>query len=102
MLPAGVIDEDLAHQLRRHRKKVRPVLQRQPVHIHQSQVDLMHERRRLKGVPGLFTLEMAARHAAQLVIHERDQTVERLGVALAPGQEQSSYIVHAGQSVIGS
>ena len=102
MLSAGVIDEDLAHQLRRHRKKVRPVLQRQSVHIHESQVDLMHERRRLKGVPRLFALEMAARHAAQLVIHERDQAVERLGVALAPGQEQSSYIVHAEQSVIGS
>ncbi len=102
MLSAGVIDEDLAHQLRRHRKKVRPVLQRQSVHIHESQVDLMHERRRLEGVPRLFALETAARHAAQLVIHERDQTVERLGVALAPGQEQSSYIVHAGQSVIGS
>ena len=102
MLSAGVIDEDLAHQLRRHRKEVRPVLQRQSVHIHESQVDLMHERRRLKGVPRLFAPEMAARHAAQLVIHERDQAVERRGVALAPGQEQSSYIVHAEESVIGS
>ena len=62
----------------------------------------MHECRRLEGVPRLFAPEMAARHAAQLVIHERDQTVERRGVALAPGQEQSSYIVHAEQSVIGS
>ena len=43
----------------------------------------------------MFASKMAARHAAQLVIHERDQTVERRGVALAPGQEQSGYIVHA-------
>ena len=56
----------------------------------------MHERRRLEGVPRLFAPEMAARHAAQLVVHERDQTVERLGVALAPGQEQFSYIVARG------
>ena len=81
---------------------MRPVLQRQSVHIYQSQVDLVHERRRLEGVPRRFALEMAARHAAQLVVHQRDQTVERLGVALAPGQEQSSYIMHAEPSVIGS
>ena len=61
----------------------------------------MHERRRLEGVPRLFAPEMAARHAAQLVIHERDQAVERRRVALAPGQEQASYIVHAEESVIG-
>jgi hypothetical protein len=101
MLPAGVIDEDLTHQLRRHRKKVRPVLQRQSLHVHEPQVDLVHERRRLEGVAWLFSLEMAARHAAQLVIHERDQAVERCGVALAPGQQQVSYIVHARQSAIG-
>ena len=93
VLPAGVIDEDLAHQLRRDRKKVRPVLQRQPVDIHESQVNLMHERCRLEGVPGLFAPQMAARHAAQLVVDERHQTVERLGVALAPGQEQCSYVI---------
>ena len=52
VLSAGVIDEDLAHQLRRHRKEVRPALQRHAVHIHESQVDLMDERRRLQGVPG--------------------------------------------------
>ena len=44
---------------------------------------------------------MAARDAAQLVVHERDQAVERLGVALAPRQKQSSYIMHAEPSVIG-
>jgi hypothetical protein len=45
---------------------------------------------------------MAARDAAQLVIHERDQAVERCGVALAPGQEQPSHIMHGEQSAIGS
>jgi hypothetical protein len=54
-----------------YRKKVRPVLQRQLIHIHESQVDLMHERRRLQGVTRLFAPEIAARHAAELVIHER-------------------------------
>jgi hypothetical protein len=82
-----MIDEDLPHQPRRHRKKVRPAIQCQTLHIHESQVDLMDQSRRLEGVPRRFALEMAARHPAQLVIYERDQAVERRGVSLAPGEE---------------
>ena len=102
MLSAGVIDEDLAHQLGRQRKEVGPALQRHAVHIHESQVDLMNERRRLQCVPRRFAPETAARHAAQFVIHDRDQAVERRGVSLAPGQEQFSYFVHVEESVIAS
>ena len=102
VLPAGLIDEDLAHQLRRHRKEVRPVLQRQPLHIHESQIDLMHERRRLESAARLFALEVAARNLAQFVVHERDETVERFRIALLPGQEQCRYIFHGEQSVIDS
>ena len=96
-----MIDEDLPHQPGRHAEEVRPARQCQAVHIHQSQIDLVDERRRLEGVSWRFAPEMAPRHAAQLVIHERDQAVERRRVALAPGQEQASYIVHAEKSVIG-
>ena len=56
----------------------------------------MHESRRLEGVSGRFPPEMAARHPPQLVIHQRNQAVERRGVSLAPGQEQLGYVVHAG------
>ena len=62
----------------------------------------MDERRRLQCVPRRFAPETAARHAAQLVVHHRDQAVERRGVSLAPGQEQFRYFVHVEQSVIGS
>ena len=84
------------------REEVRPVLQRHAVDIHQSKVDLMNERGRLKGVPRRFAAEMAARHPAQFVVDERDQAVERRGVSLAPGQEQVRYIVHAERSIISS
>ena len=72
------------------------------VDIDQSKVDLVNERRRLKGVPRRFTAKMAARHPAQFVVDERDQAVERRGVSLAPGQEQVRYIVHAERSIISS
>ena len=91
-----MIDEDLAHQPGRHRKEVRPAVQRHAVHIHESQEDLVHESRRLEGVSGRFPPEMAARHAPQLVIHQRNQAVERRGVSLAPGQEQPGDFVRAG------
>ena len=56
----------------------------------------MHESRRLEGVSGRFPSEMTARHPPQLVIHQRNQAVERRGVSLAPGQEQPGDVVHAG------
>jgi hypothetical protein len=97
-----MIDEDLAHQRARQRKEVGPVLQRHAVDIDESQVDLMNERRRLQCVSRRFTPEMAARDAAKLLIHDREQAVERRGVSLAPGQQQVRYIRHAEPSMIGS
>ena len=94
-LSTGVVDEDLAHQPGRHRKEVRPAFQRHAIHIHESQEDLMDERRRLEGVSGRFPPEMAARHPPQIVIHQRNQAVERRGVSLSPGQEQLGDVVHA-------
>ena len=94
--PAGVVDEDLAHQPRRDRKEVRAALQRHAIHIHEPQEDLVHECRRLEGVSGRFPPEMAAGHPPQLVIQQRNQAVERRGVSLAPGQEEPGYVVVGG------
>ena len=56
----------------------------------------MHQSRRLEDVSGRFPSEMTARHPPQLVIHQRNQSVERRRVSLAPGQEQPGYFVNAG------
>jgi hypothetical protein len=45
-------------------------------------------------VPRRFVAETAARHAAQLVIDNRDQAVERRGISLTPGQKQFGDFVH--------
>jgi hypothetical protein len=89
-----MIDKDLAHERGRQRKEVGPILQRHAVHIDESQVRLMNERRRLQGVPWGFAPETAARHAAQFVIHDRHQAVERRGISLTPGQKQFGDFVH--------
>jgi hypothetical protein len=64
VVTACMIDEDLAHQPGRQREKMGPALQRHAVHIHQPQVDLMNERRRLQCARRRFAPETAARHAA--------------------------------------
>ncbi|HSC26155.1 MAG TPA: hypothetical protein VLD67_02715 [Vicinamibacterales bacterium] len=84
----GVVDEDVAHQPGRQRKEVRAALQRHPVHIDETQEDLVDERCRLARVAGTLPPEMAARHAPQIVIQQRNQPVERRGVSLSPGQEE--------------
>jgi hypothetical protein len=75
---------------------VRSALQRQAVHIHESQVDLVDEGRRLQDVSRRFPPEVAARHATQLVVHQRNQAVECRLVALAPRQKEFRDVLHAG------
>ena len=94
-LSTGVVDEDLTHQPGRQRKEVRAALQRHPIHIDETQEDLVDERRRLETVSGTFPPEMAARHAPQIVIQQRKQAVERRGVSLSPGQEELGDVVRA-------
>ena len=74
---------------------MRPAVKRHAVDIHESQEHLVHESRRLEGVSGRFPPEMAARHPPQLVVHQRNQAVERRGISLAPGQKQPGYVVCA-------
>ena len=65
----GVIDQDLTHQPGCHREEMRPVVERQAVNIHESQVDLVDQSRRLEGVAGVFPSKMRACYPAQLVMH---------------------------------
>jgi len=71
------------------------VFQRHPVHIDETQEDLVDESGRLETVSGTFTPEMAARHPTQIVIQERNQAVERCAVSLSPGQEELGHVLRA-------
>ena len=94
-LSTGVVDEDLAHQPGRQRKEVRAAFQRHPIHIDETQEDLVDERCRLERVSGRFPPEMAARHPTQIVIQQWNQAVERRSVSLSPGQEELGDVVRA-------
>ena len=84
----GVIDEDASHRLRRDAEEVCPIL---PVHltlIDQSQVDLMHQGRRLQRVVHAFAAKLAGGYAAELIVDERQQLLERGRVASTPVSQQ--------------
>lgn len=87
MLPASVIDEDVAHQGSRHAEKVRSARESHAIDVDESKVHLVNQCGCLERVPRRLASETTPCHPAQFVIDERDQVVERRGVSLAPAQE---------------
>jgi hypothetical protein len=81
------INENPAHQPRRHREEVRAVLPPNPIDFNEPQVHLVDERRRLEGVADPFTLHVMTGQAAQLLMDQRQQRVKRVGFAPVPSQE---------------
>ena len=82
--PTGVIDDDAAHQCRGDREEVSAVL---PVHValsEQLDVGLADYGCRLQAIVPPFAGKMAGGDGAQLVVDERDQTLERVLAALLP------------------
>jgi len=84
---ARLIDQDLPHQTRGEREKVRPVAQLDAIEINQPQVRLVNERRRLEHVPSRLRSETCVRDPAQFVIDERNEALQRVAVALLPGEQ---------------
>ena len=84
----GLVDEDVAHDLRRHGEEVRAILPADALPVHQPQVGLIDERRRLKDVSGPLARHVARGETMQLLLDERRQDVERALVAAAPRDEQ--------------
>jgi hypothetical protein len=98
--PTCVIDEDLPHEGGGDTIEVRSARERCAACIHEPQVDLMDESCRLYREPWRFAAELTACHAPQLVVHKRDEAVERPIVSLAPGQEQAGDVVHVDQPAV--
>jgi hypothetical protein len=85
-----VVDENVTHDVRRHREEVRAVLQRQRVLAGQLQERFVHQRRRLQGVAATFASELPPRHVAQVVVDQRHQLGQRrpMVIPLAPDSPQ--------------
>ena len=87
-LRARRIDQDPSHRPRRHRKEVGAVLPADLIDLDQAQVGFVHERRRLQRVPRPLPAHVMQREPAQLLVDQRDQPVEGIGLASTPGKEE--------------
>jgi hypothetical protein len=86
------IDEDTPHHLGRHREELRAVLPDRAILIHQTKVDLVHECRRLQRLTCALASKERRRSAPELIVHNRDQLIPRLEIALVPCLEKGSDI----------
>jgi hypothetical protein len=87
-LRARRVDQDAAHQPRRHGQEVGAILPVDPLDIDQTQVCLVNEGGRLEAVPCLLPSHASPCNAVQFVVDERDQLVQRRLVSAAPCEQQ--------------
>src|SRR6185295_12424175 len=84
---ARVVEQDAAHQLRRHTVELRPVLP-PDVLIDQLEIGLVDEGRRLQQMPRTLTFEVPARGLMQLRVDDGNERFKRLPVAIAPRDQE--------------
>ena len=90
----GVIDQDAPHRLCRGSVEVSPSLEGHLLKPRQAKVGLMNQVGGLQRVVGTFVTQQVARQAPQLVVHDRQQLFQCLGVAIVPSIEQGRDISH--------
>jgi hypothetical protein len=64
------------------------------IHIHQPQVRLVHQRRRLQRLPGLLVHQPLRCQLPQFLINERQQLFRRNGIALLNRGEDACDLIH--------
>jgi hypothetical protein len=92
-LRSGRIDEDAPYQPRCHGEEVRAILPADVVHVEQTDVGLVDERRGLETVTYPLARHEVTRNPMQLGVDDRDQTLQRFVVAVAPCFEQPCDVV---------
>ena len=80
-------------RLGRHGEEVGPILPAHAVVPHQAQVGLVHEGGRLERVATAFTLHIAMSQAAEFLINDGGQAVERALIAIAPGTQERADVL---------
>lgn len=84
----GTIDHDLPHRQSADGKEVSAVPPRHLRLVGQPQVSIVNQGGRVERIEALPTPELGAGHASQVVIDQRDETIERRSIALSMGGQQ--------------
>ncbi len=87
-MTAGVVDQDLAHQLRRDGKEMGAVLPLRQILRDHAHVSFMNQSCALQRVFGAFALKVMLGNATQLVVNEGHQRIESFSISAAPSHQQ--------------
>jgi len=85
---AGELHQDSPHHLRRDGEEVRAIPPFDSIDVDQPQVRLVHQRRRLQRMIRPLPAHVVPGETVELLIDQRDQSVEGGAVALAPRSEE--------------
>ena len=95
LLLASVVDQNAAHGFGRGREEMAAVApHRRVVLIHQPQISLVHERRRLQRVPGRLASQLVRRLPSQLLVDQRQELLRRLRIAVLDATKDLGNVGH--------
>jgi hypothetical protein len=83
-----LLDEDVAHGAGGGEEEVPPGLPTDVALVGEPQVRLMHQGRRLQGLPGRQVGHAVTGELVQLLVHDRQELIRRRGVAGLGGPQQ--------------
>lgn len=95
VVSARMLDQDPAHQLRRDREEMGPVLPLHPVVVHEAHVGFVDQSSGLEAVSLALTSHVAVRKTSELGIDDWRELLERASIAVTPGTEQRTDVVCA-------
>ena len=87
-----MVDQQIAHDLRRHAEEVRAAFPGSILFAREAHVSFMHQGRSLQGVAGFLRAHAPPRHTPKIVVYDRDQPLQRILVPPAPRGEQRGHI----------
>ena len=83
-----MVDQNVTHELRRNTEKVSAVLPLRLLLTDETKVGFVNQCRALQCVVGAFPPKVTSRQAAQFVVNQRNQSLSRTLISLAPIQEK--------------
>src|SRR6266446_1558683 len=92
---AGFLNQDAAHGLGGGGEKMRAVCKLRLFVAGQAKPSFVNQRRGLERLTRRFVGHLRRRELAQLLIHQREQFVGGVGVALLDGRQDMSDVAHA-------
>src|ERR1700733_4595108 len=91
-MPASVVDQKAAHDLRGNSEKVSAALPIDGTLLHKLHISLMDEGRRLQWGSLSFPPHVTAGQPSQFAIDDRDQLVRSLGLAFRQVGEERGHV----------